>query len=167
MEDPGGVKMEHEFLVPGGFFVTDKSVIVETVVGSGVSVCLYNVKSGEAAINHFLQDVPRAKEKVDIGQNGLTSTEHIINVLIARDPVPDHYVAQIFGGADLVEKGQAGSDIGRKNVQIARQILNAHRIRIIREEMGGKRGRCIRFNTATNTVFCEFTDRLEHQSCAQ
>ncbi len=159
--------MEHEFLMPGKFFITDKSVIIETVVGSCVSVCLYNVESGEAAINHFLQDVPLAKEKVDIGQYGLTSTEHIVNVLTARDPVPDHYVAQVFGGADLVEEGQAGGDIGGRNVQIARQILNVHRIRIIREEVGGKRGRCIRFNTATNTVFCEFTDRLEHQNCAQ
>lgn len=153
----------HKFLMPGEFLITDEGIIVETVLGSCVSVCLYNIGTGNAAINHFLYDVPASPTEVDIGRYGLTSTEHIINSLMAKDSVPAHYVAQIFGGAMLVEEGESGADIGRRNVQIARQILNTHRIKIIREEVGGNRGRCIHFDTETNTVLSEYTDHLEHQ----
>ena len=63
--------------------------------------------------------------------------------------------------AVLVEKEEPVIDIGERNIQVARRILNMHRIRIIRQDVGGESGRCIRFNTATNTVFRQFTDLAE------
>jgi len=46
------------FLKPGEFHITSKSVVPETLVGSCVCVCMYNIKNGWAATNHFLRDRP-------------------------------------------------------------------------------------------------------------
>lgn len=159
--------MDVVFLMPGQCYITDKPAIIETVVGSCVSVCLYNYMTGDSAINHFLQDVCNSSGDNQSGNYGFSATEHIINTLLSKDIMTEHLEAQVFGGAMLVEDDQAGSDIGRSNIAVARQVLNTHRIRIIRQEVGGKRGRCIKFNTKTNEVACTFTDRCEDMSIGQ
>jgi chemotaxis receptor (MCP) glutamine deamidase CheD len=46
------------------------------------------------------------------------------------------------------------------DLKTAQKILTARRIRIIRKEVGGTRGRRVRFDTATNTVFCRFAGQI-------
>ena len=152
--------MIHKFLLPGKYQIAKRPMTVETLVGSCVSVCLYNRKTGWAAMNHFLQDRPRSEADCDIGKYGSTATEHIINALMKTDSDPSHYRAQIFGGAAVIKTNNPGSDIGQKNIEVVQKILTAHRIRIIREEVGGTRGRRVRFDTATNTVFCRFAGQI-------
>ncbi len=69
------------------------------------------------------------------------------------DTKPGHYLAQIFGGAKVIKTDSMDNDIARK-------ILTAQGIPIIRKEVGGTRGRRIRFDTVTNTVFCGFAGQI-------
>jgi len=64
--------MISKFLKPGEFHVTSKPLILETLVGSCVCVCLYNVKNGWAAMNHFLRDRPGGESSVNVGEFGIT-----------------------------------------------------------------------------------------------
>lgn len=153
--------MVRVFLLPGEYHIVKKPVVIETLVGSCVSVCLYNSKTGHAAMNHFLHAQPPAtKADSDIGQYGSTATEHIIRSLMKFDEKASHYQAQIFGGAAVIKISSSKSDVGQKNIAITRKILAAHGIVITREEIGGTRGRRVRFDTATNTVFCRFAGQV-------
>jgi chemotaxis protein CheD len=145
--------MERIFLLPGEFRVSKGPELIETLLGSCVAVCLYNVKNSQAAMNHFLQSSPRLDGDPDIGYYGLTSTEHIIGMLMKSDPIASHYRARIYGGAAVL-KTEGMANIGQNNIEIARRVLSASRIRIVEEEVGGDRGRRIKFDTATNTVVC-------------
>ncbi len=156
----GDTAMHRIFLLPGEYRISKRPEVVETLVGSCVSVCLYNTKTGHAAMNHFLQDQPAGETDCDIGQYGSTATEHIIKALMKSDPVPSHYRAQVFGGAAVIKTSSNEYKVGQKNVDIIRKILTAHHIRIIREEVGGTRGRRVRFDTSTNTVFCRFAGQV-------
>ena len=147
------------FLLPGEYSLVNRFLIIETLVGSCVSVCLYNTKTGQAAMNHFLHDVPRGENICDIGQYGSSATEYIIRALMRFDPNSSHYRAQIFGGAAVI-KNCNEQNVGQKNIDIARKILNDNCISIIREETGGRRGRRIKFDTATNEVFCRFAGQV-------
>lgn len=151
--------MDHIFLLPGEYRISKQPELVETLVGSCVSVCLYNTKTGHAAMNHFLHDQPAGEADRDLGQYGSTATEYIIKALMKFDPVPGHYQAQVFGGA-VVIKTNNEYNVGQKNIDLVRKILTAHRIRITREEVGGTRGRRVRFDTSTNTVFCRFAGQV-------
>jgi chemotaxis protein CheD len=147
--------MERIFLLPGEFRVSEGPELIETLLGSCVAVCLYNVKNSQAAMNHFLQSSPPKVGDHDIGYYGLTSTEHIIGMLMKSDPIASHYTARIYGGAAVLKtSGQA--NIGLDNIEIARSVLSASRIRVVQEQVGGDRGRRIKFDTATNTVACRF-----------
>ena len=143
------------FLLPGEFRISEGPELIETLVGSCVAVCLYNIKSSQAAMNHFLQSYPPKDGDHDIGYYGLTSTEYIIRCLMQSDPAANHYQARIYGGAAVL-KTDGMSNIGEDNIEIARHVLSASRIRIVQEQVGGDRGRRIKFDTATNTVTCRF-----------
>ena len=73
------------------------------------------------------------------------------------DTKPSHYLAQIFGGAKVIKTNSTDNDIARK-------ILTAQGIRIIRREVGGTRGRRSRFDTVTNTVFCRLTGQIRSKT---
>jgi chemotaxis protein CheD len=151
--------MDRILLLPGQSRISKQPEIVETLVGSCVSVCLFNTKTGHAAMNHFLHDLPAEESNCDTGHYGSTATEYIIQALLQMDPMPGHYQAQVFGGAAVI-KTNSTYHIGQKNIDIAKQILAAHHIRIIREEIGGTRGRRIKFDTSTNTVLCRFAGQV-------
>jgi len=82
---------------------------------------------------------------------------YISNTIMKMDTKPSHYLAQIFGGAKVIKTDSTDNDIARK-------ILTAQGIRIIRKEVGGTRGRRIRFDTVTNTVFCRLTGQIRSKT---
>ncbi len=152
--------MDRILLLPGEYRICKQAEVIETLVGSCVSVCLYNRKTGDAAMNHFLQARPAGEAGRDIGRYGSTATEAIVLALLKRDPAPTHYIAQVFGGAFVIKTQRGELSIGQDNIEAARSVLAAHHIRIGREEVGGTRGRRIRFDTSTNTVFCRFAGQV-------
>jgi len=153
--------MDRRYLLPGEYHVTKKPMSIDTLLGSCVSVCLFNIKNKQAAMNHFLLDRPAGNAAGDIGRYGITSIQHIADTLMAIDNNPYHYSAQIFGGAAVVDSLRANGDIGARNIEMAKQMLNALKIQVTNKDVGGKFGRRIKFNTATNTVESALSGQTE------
>ncbi len=144
-------KLPRKLLLPGQYYITDANMILETLLGSCVAVCIYNTKNGYAAMNHFMNDKPANPNDTDIGRYGTTSTEHIIKKLLDVDPDVNHYKAEIYGGAAVI-KVHNSADIGQKNLRVAIFMLGAYGMRIVKKEIAGTRGRRINFNTTDNTI---------------
>ncbi len=153
--------MDHRFLLPGEYHVTKKQMSIDTLLGSCVSVCLYNSRNGFAAMNHFLLDRPTDEQTTDIGRYGITSTDQIISTLMSVDDNPFNYRAQIFGGAAVVDALTDSRNIGGRNMLVAQEVLDSYHIRVIKKDVGGTRGRRIKFDTASNTVHCRYTGQTE------
>lgn len=149
-----------KLLRPGDYYITDAPMILEVIVGSCVAVCLYNRINGTAAMNHFLLAQPTTRCAADIGRFGTTATKQIIQHLFEIDPVPTHYQGQIFGGAAVLRSSKAAENVGNLNIETARAILKDFHIKIVHEQVGGTRGRRIKFNTGNNTVHCRFTGEI-------
>ncbi len=156
-----------KLLQPGEFFVTGREMILETLLGSCVAVCLFNKRGKLAGMNHFLLDILRGDDTRKIGHYGSSSTEHIIEQMLAKDPVKGRIKAQIFGGGAVLKGAKGDFEVGRRNVEIARQVLGAYGIPISREETGGQRGRRIRFDTSTGEVECRFTGDIPRKRAIQ
>lgn len=159
--------MLRKFLRPGEFYVGREPVIAETLVGSCVAVCLYNFKHGFGAMNHFLMDRPANSTDSEIGRYGVTSTRHIIEAVLEIDPAPAHYRASVFGGAAVLKTANAGGGVGAANIDAALEVLHAARITVARQEVGGTRGRRIRFNTATGEIECRFAGDIPRKRASQ
>lgn len=145
--------MEQQFLLPCDFYACQKPTLYRTVLGSCVSVCLWNVRRRSAAMNHFM--LPESPgDTDDIGRYGDTSTDRIIKTIMSLDRNPRHYRAQIFGGGAVLGALGSGAKIGERNIEVARRIVSEAGIPIDHEDVGGTLGRRIDFDTGTGKVFC-------------
>ncbi|MBN1275880.1 MAG: chemotaxis protein CheD [Deltaproteobacteria bacterium] len=119
------------------------------VLGSCVSVCLYDAKRKAGGINHF--QFPHTNERQNAtARYGNVATITLIRMMLNDGSKRKHLEAQILGGAnhpDICNK-----NIGRQNIMIARKILAKERISIVSEDVGGERGRKVVFNTHTNEM---------------
>ncbi|HPC93571.1 MAG TPA: chemotaxis protein CheD [Sedimentisphaerales bacterium] len=156
-----------KFLRPGQFYASRRPVMTETLVGSCVTVCLYNTEGGFGAMNHFLRDRPRNESDPEVGTYGTTATRKIVNAMLKIDPEPRHYEASIFGGAAVLKSPNTDGSIGDGNVAAALEVLKAAGIRVVRQEVGGTRGRRVRFNTHTGQIECRFAGDIPRKKIPQ
>lgn len=148
---------DYYFLQPGYIFVPDQSISISTVIGSGVSVCIYDKKNRIGGMNHFQLPYMAAKGKTT-ALYGNVATIALIKMMLAHESQRKHLEAQIFGGAYNPRKND--KDIGRENIEIAQKILLKSKISIISRDVGGEKGRKVVFNTDTNEIAVLKVDSL-------
>ena len=133
-----------------GEFATssDPTCVLNTVLGSCVSVCLHDPDVRIGGMNHFL--LPQGDAgSVDDMIYGLHSMELLINNLLRNGARRAHLQAKLFGGASMIS---GLSDIGERNVKFAHQFLDDEGFKILAEDTGGRRGRRLRFWPASGRV---------------
>ncbi|MCD4720845.1 MAG: chemotaxis protein CheD [Desulfobacula sp.] len=147
------------FLQPGYIFVPDQSISISTVIGSGVSICIYDKKNRIGGMNHFQLPYMATKGKTT-ALYGNIATIALITMMLAHGSQRKNFEAQIFGGAYNPKKND--KDIGRENIEITRKILLKNKISIISEDVGGEKGRKVVFNTSTNEIAVLKVDSLRN-----
>ena len=127
---------------------SDPTCSLNTVLGSCVSVCLFDADVRIGGMNHFL--LPEgAASSVDDMIYGLHSMELLINNLLRNGARRSHLQAKLFGGASMIS---GLSNIGERNIQFAHQFLSDEGFDIAAEDTGGRRGRRLRFWPASGRV---------------
>lgn len=151
---------ESYFIRPGFIYLASEATVISAVVGSGVSVCLFDRKSRVGSMSHFtLPQVTNPKESTAIYGN--VSTYTLIRMMFRNGSHKKHMEAQIIGGA--FNPDVSDIDIGGQNIRIARSILQKAGIRIVSEDVGGAKGRKIVFDTAANEIAVMKVDRLRQE----
>lgn len=145
------------------FLVPDKAIIgtdmeVTTILGSCVSVCLWDPIFKVGAMNHFLL-AEQPKNSVDIYKYGDTATEKLIESMYAKRRGFSRFYAKIFGGAAVLSAKDSYS-IGKRNIQAAIEVLESYNITIIGKDIGGSKGRKISFNTQTGKVRLKYLNQI-------
>lgn len=125
-------------------------MLLATLLGSCVSVCLSNPQRRISAMNHYL--LPEAPDDRDVGRYGDSSIRRMVQTLFALEPDPRQYRARIYGGASVMGHLGALGDIGQRNIDVARRVLGELGLGISAEDVGGSRARRIEFNTQTEVI---------------
>jgi chemotaxis protein CheD len=135
----------------GDLYITDKPEIIRTVLGSCISVCLYDIRSTIVCMNHYA--LP--KRKVDSNKQDLNYGKEAIDILIRRMMSKGVHLynirAKVFGGA-CINMSEVNS-VGQANITIAFKILNEYKIPIESKDVGGINGRTLLFHTESRKVF--------------
>ncbi|MGR3496418.1 chemotaxis protein CheD [Citreimonas sp.] len=139
-------------VVQGDFEISDKpDVILTTVLGSCVAVCLHDPVRQIGGMNHFL--LPYGDSGGDGSgvsmRYGTYAMELLINGLLKQGARKERLQAKIFGGARMNEKLR---DIGSSNAAFAREFLAEENIPIVGESLSGKAARRIRMWPMTGRV---------------
>lgn len=147
--------IKYKYLYPAGLFVTNESYIISTVLGSCVSVCLFDTVKKIAAINHFMLS-ENPDPNTNLGKYGDTSLELMLQKILTFGTAKNKLKAKIFGGGKVMYKEMSSFDIGEKNIEKAFHYLKEVEIPVINYDVGGKLGRKIIFDTQEGIVKCKY-----------
>ncbi|MBN1208510.1 MAG: GAF domain-containing protein [Myxococcaceae bacterium] len=136
------------FLQPGGVVTAAQPTEVTTILGSCVSVCLWDEHLRLGGMNHFL--LPTApRGQLPCGRHGEAAIPMLLRDLERLGSQRRNLRAKVFGGAHVAgaPAGGAGPTLGQRNAELARRLLAEAGIPIIAEDLGGRVGRKLRFRT--------------------
>ncbi len=135
------------YLKPGELYAGSEPVVIKTVLGSCIAVCLHDKLHKVGGANHYL--LPYSKDNENPFNYGEKSIPELIDAVLREGGEKRYLVAQIVGGC-----AQVGSvfDVGQSNIAIARKILQECSIPIIYEDVGGSFGRVITFHPYSNEL---------------
>lgn len=140
-------------VLPGEYFATKDNVMITTLLGSCVSVCLYDATAKVGGMNHFL--LPDGGDANDLlssaGRYGVYAMELLINHLIKLGARREHFRAKVFGGGSVI-KGMTTQNIGKKNVDFIQSYLQNEGISIESSDLLDIYPRRVNFFPSTGRV---------------
>ncbi len=122
-------------------------------LGSCVGVVLYDPATGKGALAHVMLPEPPGGEPDETpGKYATTAVPALLKELGTPAYALSRLRAILIGGAELFQNRQHTLQIGRRNVEQLRRLLDAHRIPIIFEDTGGHQGRSFELDLATGQL---------------
>jgi chemotaxis protein CheD len=124
-------------VLPGEFFVTDRDMLLVTVLGSCVSACIRDTSSGIGGMNHFM--LPHAGGDAD-GPNsqsaryGAYAMELLINQLLKLGARRASLEAKVFGGGNVLP-GLTQANVGERNAKFVIGFLALEGIRVVAKDL--------------------------------
>ena len=135
-----------KYLQPGQIHVTDAPTVITTIIGSCVAVCLWDSRVHVGGMNHFM--LPHyAGSGVKSARFGNVAMQELLDKMLALGARIPFLQARVYGGACMFEQLQTSAQLGQKNIQLALDFLSLRGIDVIEVEVGGNRGRKLRFHT--------------------
>ena len=148
------------FLFPSALFADRAPHHVQTILGSCIAVCLYDVNLHFGGINHYMMPWWNG-EGIPSPKYGDVSMELLVKKMESLGSLKMNLVAKVFGGANQHFQENSLMDIGDRNVKTALTFLEDHRIPVIGKSVGGSQGRKLLFHTDTGNVYMKLLNRIE------
>lgn len=140
-------------LLPGEFFYTDADPVLVTVLGSCVSACLRDTRSGIGGMNHFM--LPLCETNHGARNESMIYGDNAMDVLIERlidmGASLANLEAKVFGGAH-VSRSMVDTHIGQRNADYAIDYLQRQSIPVQAQDLGGELARKVYFFPSTGQV---------------
>lgn len=143
------------FVLPGQVVVAHDPSHLVTILGSCVSVCLFDAKSGVGGLNHIVfSGVPSGEAESDPCKWSTPAMERLTGQIIAAGARMDRLQAKVFGGAQVTPGPSGGVfRLGERNVEAALWELDLKKIPVLAKDTGGHRGRKLVFESHTGRVW--------------
>jgi chemotaxis receptor (MCP) glutamine deamidase CheD len=129
-------------------------VMMETVLGSCVSVCLYDPYLRAGGMNHIL--LPDTSLDPGSTRFGVNAMEVLINELMKVGGERRRFIAKAFGGANVVPG--ILTSYGAENARFVRKFLATEKIPLVSERLGGSRPVRLEFRTDTGKATVHSVD---------
>lgn len=155
-------------ILPGEYFVSREPMVVYTVLGSCISVCLRDPLVNVGGMNHFMLSVPTSDGGQDSwtesGRYGSFAMEMLINEILKRGGKKERLEAKVFGGGKIYD---GAMDIGAKNAAWALDYLEREGVPLLKANVGDVCPRKVYFFTDSGKVLLKKLDRLVAKAIAE
>jgi chemotaxis protein CheD len=134
----------------GESYASKDSVIIHTLLGSCVAVCLYDPISRVGGMNHILlPGRPDIKKFDDSARYGINAMDILITMMMKLGGKRDRFIAKAFGGAHVIPEISWENGVGQKIAVFVRAYLKNESIRLVSSDLGGVDVRSIYFHADT------------------
>jgi chemotaxis protein CheD len=160
-------RFPHEIasILPGEYFVSREPMIVYTVLGSCVSVCVRDPLLSIGGMNHFMLPVPRGDGRADSwgesARYGCYAMELLINGILKCGGHKDRLEVKVFGGGRIYE---GGMDIGALNATWVLEYLERDGLRPVTADLGGTYPRKVYYFTESGRVLLKKIERIKNRT---
>jgi chemotaxis protein CheD len=122
-------------VLPGEYYVTQRDMVLVTVLGSCVTACVRDVDSGIGGMNHFMlpEDGGRGVASVS-ARYGTFAMEVLINHLQKLGARRGRLEAKVFGGGAVLES-LVSSKVGARNAEFVLDYLKTEKIPIVAKDL--------------------------------
>ena len=141
---------------PGAWLI-DSEKPLATLLGSCVTVCLFDPGLKIGGINHFmLPNMQRnAHSEVDSLLSGDYAMEALLNALLAQGARKARIQSKAFGGGTIIETSGQSLAIGQRNAKFARDWLQREGIPIVASDFLGPWSRKVLFVPSNGDAWCK------------
>jgi chemotaxis protein CheD len=149
---------------PGEYYVTQRDILIVTVLGSCVSACIRDPLTQIGGMNHFMLPEHGGDPSSPLSSSaryGAYAMEVLINKLIGLGAHRDRLEAKLFGAGQIVP---GMSDIGRRNAVFAQDYLRRESIPIIAEDLCNSHPSKVYFFPHTGRVLVKWLKSLKNNT---
>lgn len=139
------------FLQPGHLVVSAVPLTVTTILGSCISVCLWDETKRIGGVNHYMLPFA-AGGSVASPRYGNVAMDELVAGLCEAGARRALLQARVFGGACMFAQMQSAHHLGSKNAELALDYLSRRGIEVVQIDVGGTRGRKLSFDTDQGTA---------------
>jgi chemotaxis protein CheD len=144
--------IDHDVLYvePGQLTVCTEPRVLRTILGSCVSVCLYDPTLIHGGMNHFMlpQAPTRDETSFRYGDRAMTA---LVERLARLGSEPRQLCASVYGGARVLVDFPDVLHLGRNNVEFAMSWLSRAGITVVDSGVLGGRARKLDFDVASGS----------------
>lgn len=155
---PDTEKRDRRFVRVSEHRVTDGGeTLIAYGLGASVAVALYD-PSGVGGLAHAM--LARKADGVGSADGKFVDTaiHAMLRGMVEKGAGYATIEAQIVGGADIFQLEGLAPNVGRRNVEAAREECNALDVPVVGEDIGGSRGRRVEFDTASGDLVVHTID---------
>lgn len=120
-------------LLPGEYFVTDKNIVLVTVLGSCVAACIRDTALGIGGMNHFMLPDDGKGMVSSSARYGTYAMEILVNHLLKLGARRNHLEAKVFGGGAVLES--LSSNVGARNAEFVLNYLKTEKIPVVAKDL--------------------------------
>ncbi len=150
-------------IFPGQYFVTDRDIVLVTVLGSCVAACIRDSRAGVGGMNHFLlpdaaRDTSPASRSARYGSFAM---EVLINQLIRHGARRENMEAKVFGGGSVLPDLRSAG-VGESNARFIVEYLRKERVQVLAQDLLDDCARKIYFFPTTGRVLVKKLRQLHN-----
>lgn len=120
-------------VLPGEYYVTEKDMVLVTVLGSCVSACIRDREQGIGGMNHFMlpdSTVDVSYAPMGSARYGINAMELMINTLLKRGAKRANLEAKVFGGGNVMSTF-VSNNVGQRNAEFVLNYLKTEHIALV------------------------------------
>jgi chemotaxis protein CheD len=152
------MKLKNQFVHSGQIYVSKpgEEINLSTVLGSCVSVCLYDEKKQISGMNHYLLPLWNDSE-LRTPKYGSVAIELLINKMLENGSIKKDLKAKVFGGGNVnTHLENLRILVGERNIIVAKDMLKEENIEILSSDLGGNKGRKLLMNSKTGKIMLKY-----------